>query len=239
MNDLIDMEKIPHHIAIIMDGNRRWAKLNNKNKMFGHREGMFRIREIVEECVKLGVESLTVYAFSTENWGREKDEVSYLMNLLLEFSKTMIKSLNDAGVKINIFGDIERLPERTRISVLKSIEKTSRNNKLNFNIALNYGSRTEISLAVRKITKDVVNGKIDIGDINEELISKNLYSTGQNDPDLIIRTSGEKRLSNFLLYQAAYSEFYFTDVLWPDFTSKELNIAIIEYQNRNRRYGKE
>ncbi len=239
MNDLIDMKRIPNHIAIIMDGNRRWAKLNNKNKMLGHREGMFRIREIVEECVKLGVKSLTVYAFSTENWGREKDEVGYLMNLLLEFSKTMIKPLDDAGVKVNIFGDISELPERTRSSILKSIEKTCMNDKMNFNIALNYGSKNEIAWAVRKIAQDAVNSNLEIEDINEELISSYLYSNGQKDPELIIRTSGEQRLSNFLLYQAAYSEFYFTDILWPDFTANELNKAIIEYQNRNRRYGKE
>ena len=239
MNDTIDIERIPHHIAIIMDGNRRWAKLNNKNKMLGHREGMFRIREIVEECVRLGVKSLTVYAFSTENWGREKDEVGYLMNLLIEFSKTMIKPLDNAGVKINIFGDISELPERSRSSVLKAIEKTSNNEKMNFNIALNYGSKIEISLAVKNIARDVVDNKLDIDDINEDLISGYLYSKNQEDPDLIIRTSGEQRLSNFLLYQAAYSEFYFTDVLWPDFTADELNKAIMEYQNRNRRYGKE
>ncbi|SHI71570.1 undecaprenyl diphosphate synthase [Dethiosulfatibacter aminovorans DSM 17477] len=239
MNDTIDMRRIPHHIAIIMDGNRRWAKRNNKNKMLGHREGMLRIREIVEECVKLGVKSLTVYAFSTENWGREKDEVGYLMNLLIEFSKTMIKPLDEAGVKVNIFGDISELPERSRTSVLKAIERTSNNEKLNFNIALNYGSKTEIARAVRNIARDAKECKLEIDDINEDLIGSYLYSKDQEDPDMIIRTSGEQRLSNFLLYQAAYSEFYFTDVLWPDFTADELNKAIIEYQNRNRRYGKE
>ena len=237
MSDTIDMKRIPQHIAIIMDGNRRWAKLNNKNKMLGHREGMFRIREIVEECVRLGVKSLTVYAFSTENWGREKDEVGYLMNLLIEFSKTMIKPLDDAGVKINIFGDISVLPERSRTSVMKAIGRTCHNDIMNFNIALNYGSRTEISHAVRQITQDVVEGRVDMKEINEDFISGYLYSKDQMDPDLIIRTSGEQRLSNFMLYQASYSEFYFTQVHWPDFGNHAYTEALNEFANRKRRFG--
>lgn len=235
----ISPTNIPNHIAIIMDGNRRWAKKNKKIKTLGHREGMLRLREIVEECVKLGVKSLTVYAFSTENWGREKDEINYLMNLLVEFSKSMIEPLHKVGVKINVFGNINDLPLKSKNGVIDAIERTKNNTKLNFNIALSYGSRNEIETAVKKIVKDVIENKLCIDDINEDIISNSLYSVGQIDPDLLIRTSGEKRLSNFMLYQLAYAEFYFTDVLWPDFNAEELHKAIIEYQNRNRRFGKE
>ncbi|MBN2285323.1 MAG: isoprenyl transferase [Tissierellales bacterium] len=239
LNEIINKNHMPEHIAIIMDGNRRWAALNKKNKNSGHREGMFRIREIIEECVSLGVRTLTVYAFSTENWGRETEEINYLMNLLLEFTDLMIAPLHDAGIKINVFGDLKALPDKSRKSIQRALEKTKNNNNFTFNIALNYGSRTEIKNATIQISKDVLEKKIQLEDINENLINQYLYSHGQKDPDLLIRTSGEQRLSNFMLYQLAYAEFYFTEVLWPDFTAKELHKAVIEYQNRNRRFGKE
>jgi undecaprenyl diphosphate synthase len=235
----LDKNNIPRHIAIIMDGNRRWAKKHKKFKNAGHREGMLRFRETVEECVRLGVEYLTVYAFSTENWGRENDEVTYLMNLLLEFSETMIEPLNTAGVRINVFGNLEDFPEKSKAGIRKSIEITKDNQNLNLNIALSYGGRNEIVAAAKKIALDVKENRIDIDGIDEQLISDSLYSKGQSDPDLLIRTSGEQRLSNFMLYQMAYTEFYFTEVLWPDFRAEELQKALVEYQNRSRRFGKE
>ncbi|HAE42001.1 MAG TPA: isoprenyl transferase [Clostridiales bacterium] len=236
---VLDRNNIPRHIAIIMDGNRRWAKKNRKFKNAGHREGMLRFREIVEECVKLGVDYLTVYAFSTENWGRENEEITYLMNLLLEFSETMIEPLNTAGVRINVFGNIEDFPPKSKAGIKKSIDITSGNQKLNLNIALSYGGRNEIVTAARKIALAVKDNKMAIDDIDEQLFSDCLYSKGQSDPDLLIRTSGEQRLSNFMLYQMAYTEFYFTEVLWPDFKAEELHKAIAEYQKRARRFGKE
>lgn len=236
---LAEKDNIPEHIAIIMDGNRRWAAQNKKIKNLGHREGMLRIREIIEECVKIGVKTLTVYAFSTENWGREKEEVSYLMTLLLEFADSMIEPLHQAGIKINIFGNIDDLPIKSKKGVEKALEKTKNNTNFNFNIALSYGSRDELKRAIINISIDVKKNKIDVEDINETLISEYLYSKGQKDPDLLIRTSGEQRLSNFMLYQLAYTEFYFTDVLWPDFKAEELHKAVIEYQRRNRRFGRE
>ncbi len=235
----LDRDNIPRHIAIIMDGNRRWAKKNKKFKNAGHREGMLRFRETVEECVRLGVEYLTVYAFSTENWGRENEEVTYLMNLLLEFSETMIEPLNTAGVRINVFGNLDDFPDKSKAGIRKSIEITRNNKKLNLNIALSYGGRNEIVNAARKIALAVKENTIEINEIDEQLISGYLYSQGQSDPDLLIRTSGEQRLSNFMLYQMAYTEFYFTEVLWPDFKAEELHKAIAEYQNRSRRFGKE
>ncbi len=222
-----------------MDGNRRWAKKNRKLKNIGHREGMLRLREIVEECGYLGVQMLTVYAFSTENWGREQEEVNYLINLMLEFSETMIEPLHEAGVKINVLGDISAFPEKSKNGILKSLDITKNNKNLVLNIALNYGSRQEITHALKEIVKDCKQGQLDLEDINETLISQYLYSKNQKDPDLLIRTSGEQRLSNFMLFQLAYTEFYFTEVLWPDFKAQDLHQAIIAYQNRNRRFGKE
>jgi len=235
----VDIRNVPEHIAIIMDGNRRWAKLNGKSKNTGHREGMLRLKEIVESCGELGVKALTVYAFSTENWAREKEEVMYLMNLVLEFSNTMILPLHKAGVKINVFGDIERFPENSQKGIQDAVERTKHNKNLVLNIALGYGGRDEITKAVRTIGKQLILGELAVDEIDESKFSDFLYSKGQRDPDLLIRTSGEQRLSNFLLYQLAYTEFYFTEVLWPDFSKEKLHQAIAEYQRRKRRFGKE
>jgi len=236
-NKLNDNKNLPNHVAVIMDGNRRWSVLNKKNRLFGHREGMKRLEELIETTGDLGIKFLTIYAFSTENWGREQEEVSYLMNLLVEFAKLKGETLKEKGVKVNIFGSKNNLPEKTKIAVNKLISKTSDNSKLTLNIALNYGSRNEISLAVKKIIQDYKKDNTIYDRITEDSIKKYLYSKDIPDPDFLIRTSGEKRLSNFLLYQLAYTELYFTETLWPDFDRKEYIKALEEYKRRERRFG--
>lgn len=230
--------KMPKHVAIIMDGNRRWAKKNNKKTFQGHREGVETMIKIVEESAELGMENLTVYAFSTENWGREKTEVSYLMKLLVEFLNSQIDRIDSNNIKLNMFGNLEDLPDAICEKVKSSMSRTENNTRMNFNICMSYGSRYEILRAVKNVSEDVKNNVISSSDIDDNLFSSYLYTKGIADPDLMIRTSGEIRLSNFLLYQLAYSEMYFTDVLWPDFTREEYHKAIVEYQNRSRRYGK-
>ena len=238
LEEQVRQGKMPRHIAIIMDGNRRWAKKNLMPSKIGHREGSLRVIDLVKNCSSLGIEYLTVYAFSTENWGRDKQEVDYIMNLLVEFVKKELNYLNENNVKLNLLGNLDDLPEKTRDEVMRSIETTKNNNKLILNIALSYGSRTEITDAVKKIITDCENKKINIDEINEESFKKYLYTYDIPDPDLLIRTSGEMRVSNFLLYQLAYTEFYFTDVLWPEFNKDELLKAIYSFQSRKRRYGK-
>jgi len=229
--------KIPEHIAVILDGNRRWAKQKNLPVQAGHREGALRVTDLVRNCGDLGVKYLSVYAFSTENWSREKKEIDYLMNLLVEFVFKELENLHKNDVKITMMGNMEDLPSKTRKEVERAIELTKNNKTLHLNIALSYGSRNEIVNAVKNIIKDYENNKIDIEEINEESFKKYLFTNDMPDPDLLIRTSGELRLSNFLLYQLAYTEFYFTEVLWPDFNKNELIKAIENYQQRKRRYG--
>ncbi len=238
LEEQVRQGKMPRHIAIIMDGNRRWAKKNLMPSKIGHREGSLRVIDLVKNCSSLDIEYLTIYAFSTENWGRDKQEVDYIMNLLVEFIKKELDYLNENNVKLNLLGDLDDLPEKTKDEVIRSIEMTKNNNKLILNIALSYGSRTEITDAVKKIITDCENKKINIDEINEESFKKYLYTYDIPDPDLLIRTSGEMRVSNFLLYQLAYTEFYFTDVLWPEFNKDELLKAIYSFQSRKRRYGK-
>nr|WP_300092002.1 isoprenyl transferase [Sedimentibacter sp.] len=228
---------IPEHIAVILDGNRRWAKQRNLPTKMGHREGALRVTDLVRNCADLGIKYLSVYAFSTENWRRDKKEVDYLMNLLVEFVVKELDYLNKNDVKITMMGNMEDLPEKTRQEVSRSVELTKNNNTLHLNIALSYGSRFEIINAVKSIVKDYENNEIDIDEINEESFKKYLYTHDMPDPDLLIRTSGEMRVSNFLLYQLAYTEFYFTDVMWPDFKKDELLKAILNYQARKRRFG--
>lgn len=228
---------IPEHIAVILDGNRRWAKQRNLPTKMGHREGALRVTDLVRNCADLGIKYLSVYAFSTENWRRDKKEVDYLMNLLVEFVVKELDYLNKNDVKITMMGNMEDLPEKTRQEVSRSVELTKNNNTLHLNIALSYGSRFEIINAVKNIVKDHENNEIDIDEINEESFKKYLYTHDMPDPDLLIRTSGEMRVSNFLLYQLAYTEFYFTDVMWPDFKKDELLKAILNYQARKRRFG--
>lgn len=233
----IDIEKIPNHIAIIMDGNGRWAKSKFMPRTYGHKVGVETIRKIVKECSRLGVKYLTLYAFSTENWKRPQEEVSALMGLLVTYLKKELDELHKNNVKILTIGDISKLPDVCVDELEKSIEKTKNNTGVTLSLALNYGSRDDIKKAVREISKDVSDGKISVEDIDDEMISKHLYTKNIIDPDLVIRTSGEQRLSNFLLWEVAYSEFYFTDIHWPDFDEENLQKAIYSYQKRDRRFG--
>lgn len=237
LEDKVQTGIIPEHLAVIMDGNRRWAKLNNLPTREGHREGAMRVTDLVRNSVDLGIKYLSIYAFSTENWRRDKKEVDYLMNLLVEFVVKELDYLHKNDVKITLMGNIEDLPDKTKKEVKRSIELTKNNKKLHLNIALSYGSRNEIINAIKKVINDNENNKINIDDITEESFKKYLYTYDMPDPDLLIRTSGEIRLSNFLLYQLAYTEFYFTDIMWPDFKKEQLLEAIDNFQNRKRRYG--
>jgi undecaprenyl diphosphate synthase len=228
---------MPQHIAVIMDGNRRWAKKRLLPSKIGHREGSLRVIDLVKNCSDLGVKYVSVYAFSTENWKRDKKEVDYLMNLLVEFVNKELDYLNRENVKVKLMGNIEDLPEKTKQEVTRCVEATKNNSGLVLTIALSYGSRDEIISAVKKIYRDLENNKIKIDQIDEESFSDYLYTKDIPDPDLLIRTSGEERVSNFLLYQIAYTEFYFTEVMWPDFNKEELMKAIYNFQLRKRRYG--
>jgi undecaprenyl diphosphate synthase len=237
MKGAIDINRLPKHIAIIMDGNGRWASKRALPRIFGHKAGMETLREVVKACSDMGIKILTVYAFSTENWNRPTEEVSYLMNLLIEYMRKEINELNKNHVKIKILGDLSALPQITKEEVEKAVSFTEGNTGLQFNIALNYGGRAEIIHACKRIAEEYKEGKISKDEINEDLISDYLFTAGDIEPDLIIRTSGEKRLSNFLLWQSAYSELVFVDEMWPDFNKKQLEKAILEYQNRDRRFG--
>ena len=230
-------ENMPSHIAIIMDGNRRWAKARGKNASFGHKEGAKTLEKIVRYANKIGLEYITVYAFSTENWKRAEDEVKALMMLLQNYLDDYSKRADTENIRVKILGDITALSDGMQKSIIKCMERTKDNTGVTFNIALNYGGRNEIVKAVKNIAKEVKEGKVDINDIDEKLISNNLYTKGMPDPDLLIRTSGEIRLSNFLPWQVVYSEFLFIDKNWPDFTEEDLDNAIIEYQKRTRKFG--
>ena len=240
MNNLkydIDLEKMPTHIAIIMDGNGRWAKSRFLPRTAGHKAGVETIRKVVKEADRLGIQYLTLYAFSTENWKRPKLEVDALMNLLVTYLRNEIDELHKNNVKLTAVGDFEKLPEACVKELHSAMDKTKDNTGVHLNLALNYGGRNDIREAVVEIAKEYKEGKISLEDITEERIKKHL-STGEiPDPDLVIRTSGEQRLSNFLLWDIAYSEFYYTDIHWPDFDGEELEKAIYAYQKRDRRFG--
>ncbi|HMA61367.1 MAG TPA: isoprenyl transferase [bacterium] len=229
---------IPEHIAIIMDGNGRWARQRNRPRVFGHREGINSVRDITRECGKLGVKVLTLYTFSVENWSRPGKEVTALMNLLVATVNREVKELNKNNVQLSLIGQIEDLPEEPRQALLNGVEKTSNNTGLKLNLALSYGGRQEIIHGVRKLAQRVEEGEISSQEIDEEMLSKALYTAALPDPDLLIRTSGEFRISNFLLWQIAYSEIYITQTFWPDFREMELLEAINDYQRRERRFGK-
>ena len=229
---------VPQHIAIIMDGNGRWAKERSLPRVAGHREGINSVREITRVCGEIGVKYLTLYTFSTENWERPEDEVSALMFLLLTTIKVEVMELHKNNVRFTTIGDIEMLPSSTKKEIFNGIEKTKNNTGLNLCLALNYGSRQEMINAVQFIVEKVQKKKIKIDDINETIFSESLSTSMMPDPDLLIRTSGECRLSNFLLWQSAYTEILMTETYWPSFREKELMEAIIEFQNRERRFGK-
>ena len=232
-----ELNNMPTHIAIIMDGNRRWARNNNLDVRLGHKKGAETLENIVKYCNKIGIKYLTVYAFSTENWKRSKEEVGALMLLLQKYLDDFAKRADTENIKIQMIGDKENLPNGLAKGIDKVIERTKNNTGLTFNVAFNYGGRDEIVKAVKNIALNVKNENINIDDITEELISNNLFTKNMPDPDLMIRTSGEIRTSNFLPWQLVYSEFYFTDKLWPDFTSKDLDEAIEEFNRRNRKFG--
>lgn len=237
-NKKVDEElKIPKHIAIIMDGNGRWAKKRGLPRNMGHKAGGENVKTITKACSNFGVKYLTLYAFSTENWKRPETEVSGLMDLLVFFLKNELNELHENNVRIRTIGDISKLPDKTRQVLINSMEKTKDNDGLHLILALNYGSRNEIKLAVKHIAEDVKQNKVELENIDEELIASYLDTAGTPDPDLMVRTSGEVRLSNYLLWQMAYTEFHFVDTYWPDFGEAELLEAIEVYSNRQRRFG--
>ncbi|MCD6560367.1 MAG: isoprenyl transferase [Deltaproteobacteria bacterium] len=234
---LIDPKRIPRHVAIIMDGNGRWAKKRGLNRIKGHQKGADAVKEIVQTSNEIGVSWLTLYAFSEENWKRPKTEVKLLMNLLKKYLKRELKEMLDNGIRLQAIGRIEKLPAGTREILLDSIEKTASNNKMVLTLALSYGGKQEIVDAVKKIGKQIEKGEITSNDISEKTITRYLYDAGMPEPDLLIRTSGEYRISNFLLWQIAYTEIYITPILWPDFNRKEYLQAIEDYRKRERRFG--
>lgn len=233
----LDQNKMPKHIAIIMDGNGRWAKKRNLPRTMGHKAGMETVRRILIETKKLGVKYLTLYAFSTENWKRPKEEVGALMKLLLQYLKQEVEELNENDVVINFIGDLTKFPVECINAIDEAMKRTKDNNGVVMNIALNYCGRDEITRALKQIASDAKSGDISIEDISEDMIASHLYTGGMPDPDIIIRPSGEQRLSNFLLWQCAYSEFCLSNILWPDYSEKDLRKAIYDYQNRDRRFG--
>ena len=234
----INLNRIPNHIAVIMDGNGRWAKGKGMQRVFGHRNALTAIRETADTASELGVKYVTMYAFSTENWNRPKLEVDALMSLLITTLKKELPEFQRKNVKINAIGDTTSLPKTAQNVLNGVIEATKNNTKITLTFALSYGAREEIVNAIKNISKKVVNKDLDIEKINENIINNHLYTFNLPDVDLMIRTSGEQRISNFLLWQMAYAELYFTDILWPDFRKENLFDAIIDYQNRERRFGK-
>lgn len=235
-NITLDMNRIPEHIAVIMDGNGRWATERGKERSYGHQAGVETVRRITSECTRLGVKYLTLYTFSTENWNRPADEVAALMGLVLTALEDELFMKND--VRFQVIGDIGRLPEVVQDKLQETIDHTANNKAMTMTIALSYSSRWEITRAVKNISTLVAEGKLKTEDITEELISRNMTTNFMPDPDLLIRTGGELRISNYLLWQIAYSELYFCDTYWPDFAEEDLHKAIASYQNRQRRFGK-
>ena len=235
---LIDQNRVPKHVAIIMDGNGRWAKRQGMNRVFGHRNALTAVRESIQAATKIKVQAITLYAFSTENWNRPKLEIDALMNLLINSLKKELPEFMDNGVKVNSIGALENLPRNAQKALAEVIEITKDNCNITLTLALSYGSRQEIVNAIKNISKKVVNKELTLEEIDEKTINNHLYTFNLPEVDLMIRTSGEQRISNFLMWQMAYAELYFTDVLWPDFREEHFYDAIINYQNRERRFGK-
>ncbi len=237
MKEKIDPLKIPRHIAVIMDGNGRWAKSRGASRIFGHRNAITAVRETTESCAELGVDFLTLYAFSTENWNRPKSEVDGLMSLLVSTIRKEIPTLMKNNVKLQPIGNISHLPKEAQKELAEGVNQTANNDGMTLILALNYSGRQELCDGIKQLTRDVTAGKVQETDINEELINQYLYTRNMPDPELMIRTSGEHRISNFLLWQMAYTEFYFTEVLWPDFRKENLYEAVVNFQSRERRFG--
>ena len=238
LKETIDLKRLPSHIAVIMDGNGRWAQENGQERFTGHREGVVSVRKIVEAAGQLGIKYLTVYTFSTENWNRPREEVDSLMALMVTAVRRETKDLMANNVRLRTIGDIDRLPPLTRRELDACIDETKNNTGLNLVLALSYSSKWELTEAVRKIAQQVKDGTLQVAQIDEQVISSHLTTKDIPDPDLLIRTGGEYRISNYLLWQAAYAEFYFTDTYWPDFREENLYAAIADYQKRERRFGK-
>jgi undecaprenyl diphosphate synthase len=238
LQDQIDKKKLPRHLAVIMDGNGRWAKQKGLYRTIGHENGTKAVREIVEACAEINIPYLTLYAFSTENWNRPKMEVRLLMNLLVTSLKKEISTLQDNDIKLNAIGNLESLPKKAYKELIEVISKTKNNSRMTLTLALSYGSREELTKTIQEISHKVKNNLISPENIDETVINNHLYTQNLPDVDLLIRTSGEQRISNFLLWQIAYAELYFTETLWPDYTKKHLFEAILNYQNRERRFGK-
>lgn len=237
MNYQLDTNKIPQHVALILDGNGRWAKKRSLPRTVGHRKGAFNIEKIAIACQNLGIKYMTCYCFSTENWKRPQDEVNYLMKLPIRYFKKAYKTIIESNIKIQVIGRRDRFPKELLEAIIEVEEKTKNHTNLTLTLCLDYGSYDEITTAFKQIADEVIKGQINIDDITPEVITNHLFTKDLPQVDLLIRTSGEYRISNYLLWQIAYSEFYFTDVLWPDFNEEELNKAIYDYQNRNRRFG--
>lgn len=233
-----DALKIPQHIAIIMDGNGRWAEQKKVSRAKGHETGGKTVQRVIDLCIEKGIPWLTLYAFSTENWGRSKIEVTYLMNMLAKFLKERLPELMEKNVRLHAIGELDMLPSKCSKRLNECLEATKNNTALNVVLALSYGSRQEITAAARKLALKVQQGELQPQDITPEMLADNLYTAGMPDPDLLIRTSGEMRISNYLLWQISYSEIWVTDVLWPDFGRKEMDEALLAYTARNRRFGK-
>lgn len=234
----IILDKLPKHIAIIMDGNGRWAKNHGKPRVFGHRNGVKAVRETTEAAAELGIENITLYAFSTENWNRPQMEVNALMTLLVETIRSEVNTLNKNNIRLKAIGDLEKLPSKSHKALMEGIESTKNNTRMTLILALNYSAKWEIINAVKAIANKIENKTLNPADINESIFENELSTNGIPDPELLIRTSGENRISNFLLWQIAYAELYFTSVLWPEFRKEHLYEAIIDFQNRERRFGK-
>ena len=238
MKEKLDQNNLPRHIAVIMDGNGRWAKKRGAERIFGHKSAIKSVREITESCAELGVQYLTLYAFSTENWKRPKLEVDGLMRLLVSSLKKEIKTLQDNQVRLSAIGDLGNLPGVCQKELFEAMEITRSNSRMQLTLALSYSGRWELLQALKQVVKEVQKGKIDLSDIDEDLLASHLETRGLPDPELLIRTSGEMRISNYLLWQIAYTELFFTDVLWPDFRKEHLYQALLAYQSRERRFGR-
>ena len=238
LKNKIDRSKLPQHIAIIMDGNGRWAKGLGKLRVFGHKNGVTAVREVLEGAIEVGVRNLTLYAFSSENWNRPKLEVQALMELLINSLNKELSTFQANGVRVKAIGSLENLPKNCQSTLADTIELTKNNSTCVLTLALSYGSRSEIIETTKKIAQKVANGELDVNEINDQLFSDHLQTEGTPDPDLMIRTSGEQRISNFLLWQLAYTELWFSPKLWPDFNREDLFGAILDFQNRERRFGK-
>ena len=238
VKERIDLSKLPQHVAVIMDGNGRWAKEHGKPRIWGHRNGVKAVREVTEAAAEIGIPWLTLYAFSTENWNRPRMEVGALMDLLVSTIREELETMNKNNIRLGAIGDIDRLPPRTRKALLEGIENTKNNTRMTLTLALNYSARWEITQAMQKVATQAAEGKLKPNEIDESKVNSFLTTAQMPDPELLIRTSGEHRISNFLLWQIAYTEFYFSDIYWPDFEREEFYTAILDFQQRERRFGK-